>query len=142
MKIIVGTIVKKADKILMVQEAKKDCYGKWDFPTGKLEAKEDVFEGAVRETLEETGHKVIVKKMLPVQILSKDDSNIFRFMFLADVIEYNAAPRFEDEILETKFVSIDEIRNMRNELREPKSMLDILDAVESNRVFDLKEIFM
>lgn len=37
MKIIVGGIIEKDNKILMVKEAKKKCYEKWNVPAGHLE---------------------------------------------------------------------------------------------------------
>ena len=37
MEIIVGGIIEKDNKILMVKEAKKKCYGKWNVPAGHLE---------------------------------------------------------------------------------------------------------
>ena len=52
--IIVGAIVVKNNKILMVKEAKKNCYGKWAFPAGHLQKNETIFEGVKRETKEET----------------------------------------------------------------------------------------
>lgn len=52
--IIVGAIVVKNNKILMVKEAKKNCYGKWAFPAGHLEKNKTIFEGVKRETKEET----------------------------------------------------------------------------------------
>ena len=36
MEIIVGAIVIKNNKILMVKEAKKSCYGQWNFPAGHV----------------------------------------------------------------------------------------------------------
>ena len=58
MKVIVGGILKKGDTLLLVQEAKERCYGQWNFPAGHLEDGETIFEGAIREILEETGCKV------------------------------------------------------------------------------------
>ena len=66
MKIIVGGIIEKDNKILMVKEAKKKCYGKWNVPAGHLEDGETIFEGAIREIFEETGCKVRLKNMLPI----------------------------------------------------------------------------
>lgn len=37
MKVIVGGIVEKDGKYLLVQEAQKKCYGKWNFPAGHLD---------------------------------------------------------------------------------------------------------
>ena len=36
MKIIVGGIIEKDGKVLMVQEKKKMCYGKWNLPAGHV----------------------------------------------------------------------------------------------------------
>jgi ADP-ribose pyrophosphatase YjhB (NUDIX family) len=49
MEIIVGGIIEKDNKILMVKEAKKKCYGKWNVPAGHLEDGETIFKGAIRE---------------------------------------------------------------------------------------------
>ena len=36
-KIIVGGVVKKDNKYLLVQEAQESCRGKWNVPAGHLE---------------------------------------------------------------------------------------------------------
>jgi mutator protein MutT len=54
---IVGclAVVRRGDKILLVQRAKLPGIGKWGFPGGHLEMGETVRECAVRELREETG---------------------------------------------------------------------------------------
>ena len=49
---------RKNNKILMVKEAKKKCYGQWNFPAGHVEENELVTDAAIREAYEETGCKV------------------------------------------------------------------------------------
>lgn len=142
MQILVGTIVKKDDKILMVKEAKKECYGKWDFPTGRLEENEDIFEGAKRETLEESGYCVAIKKMLPIQLIKNNRGLLTRYMFLAEIVDYDETKILKDEILEARFFSIDEIKNMKKELRAEKEMLDLLKVIEENRFLELDEAFI
>lgn len=56
--VIAGCIIEKDNKILMVKEAKKKCYGQWNFPAGHLEENETIKEAAIREVYEETGCKV------------------------------------------------------------------------------------
>lgn len=68
MEIISGTIILKNNKILMVKESKKECYGKWAFPAGHIEKNETIFEGAKRETIEETGCEVTLKKAFPILV--------------------------------------------------------------------------
>ena len=52
MNIVVGGIIEKDGKYLLIQEAKKMCYGKWNFPAGRLEFKESLKQGAIREIKE------------------------------------------------------------------------------------------
>lgn len=44
MKIIAGCIIEKDNKILMVKEAKKKCYGQWNFPAGHKVFHPDLYE--------------------------------------------------------------------------------------------------
>eukprot|EP01088_Endostelium_zonatum_P016354 TRINITY_DN4398_c0_g1_i2.p1 TRINITY_DN4398_c0_g1~~TRINITY_DN4398_c0_g1_i2.p1 ORF type:complete len:259 (-),score=49.61 TRINITY_DN4398_c0_g1_i2:2-778(-) len=53
--VIVAVVVIQDGKVLMVQEAKESCRGKWYIPAGKLEAGEHPLEAAIRECKEETG---------------------------------------------------------------------------------------
>lgn len=97
--VIVGGIIKKDNKILMVQEAKEKCYGQWSFPAGHLDDGETIFEGAIRETFEETGCKVKLTKCLP--ILSLKNKSMIRITFLTELVEENI--KFDkSEILDVK----------------------------------------
>lgn len=55
MAVIVGGIIEKEGKILLVQEKQEKCYGKWNIPAGHLDYNESLSEGAIREIKEETG---------------------------------------------------------------------------------------
>lgn len=142
MKVIVGTIIKEDNKILMVKEAKKDYYGKWNFPAGHLEENEDIFSGAIRETLEETGHKVVLTRMLPIQIIQKNGEIIHKFMFMASIVQKNAAPFIKEEIIETEFISIEDIRKNSKDLRNSYENIKLLDLIEEDVAFKLDEIFI
>ena len=37
MTIVAGSLIVRDNKILMVQEAKKSCYGQWNFPAGHVD---------------------------------------------------------------------------------------------------------
>ena len=56
MEIIVGGIIEKDNKILMVKEAKKKCYGQWNVPAGHLENGETIFEGLLEKYLKKIFH--------------------------------------------------------------------------------------
>ena len=101
MQIIVGGIIEKEGKILMVQEAKKICYGKWSFPAGHLEDGETIFDGAIREIHEETGCKVKLTKLLPIINRKLNNEMFIMIIFAAELLEEKI--KFEPkEILDVK----------------------------------------
>lgn len=64
MKTIVAEVcVKKDNKILMVQENRKEKKGKWNMPAGKLEENEDIITAAIREVKEETNIDINIKEL-------------------------------------------------------------------------------
>lgn len=140
METIVGAIIIKENKILMVKEAKKKCYSKWAFPAGHLEKGETILEGAKRETLEETGCKVELEKAFPILVGNIKDKNIMMIHFLADLVEDNLLYN-TDEILETKWIDIEQIKNMKEEeFRSYEVVKNILENLEEQNLYDLNII--
>ncbi len=138
MEIITGTIILRGNKVLMVREAKKECYKQWSFPAGHIEKNETVFEGAERELLEETGCTAILKKAFPVLVHNtNDDRSILMVYFLAD-LEKSGLKYDTDEILETKWIDINEIRNMREEeFRSYPVIKNIIESLEERKLYEL-----
>ena len=66
MKVIVGGIIEKEGKYLLVQEAKKKCYEKWNFPAGHLDFNESLKQGAIREIKEEVGLNFKIDRYLGI----------------------------------------------------------------------------
>ena len=66
--IICSACVRNKDKILMVQENKKEVENLWDLPGGKLKIDEDVKEAVIREVLEETGFKINVNSIVKIKL--------------------------------------------------------------------------
>ena len=137
MQIIVGGIIEKEGKILMVQEAKKICYGKWSFPAGHLEDGETIFDGAIREIHEETGCKVKLTKLLPIINRKLNNEMFIMIIFAAELLEEKI--KFEPkEILEVKWIKKEEIENMsNNELRDEKLMKNIIKTLKENKLYPL-----
>ena len=137
METIVGTIILKDNKILMVKEAKEKCYGKWSFPAGHIEPNETIYEGANRETLEETGCTVNLKKAFPVFLKNTEDSKIVMMHFLSDLIEESNSYD-TNEIIEKKWISLNEIKNMNEqEFRSSAVVKQIINDIEKQNLFDL-----
>lgn len=137
MEIIVGGIIEKDNKILMVKEAKQKCYGKWNIPAGHLEDGETIFEGAIREVFEETGCKVKLKNVLPIINKELDNNTFLIITFTAELLEEHISFNNE-EILEVKWTSKAELKNMTSEnLRDEKLIKNTLRMFEENEVYPL-----
>lgn len=117
MVIIVGGILEKDGKYLLVQEAKKKCYGKWNIPAGHLDFGESLVQGAIREVKEETGCNVKPVGLLYLgnRILEDNLFNmvIFKMEIINENIEFD-----KNEILDVKWFEYEEImEKMDDKLR-------------------------
>lgn len=140
MEIIVGGIIEKDNKILMVKEAKKKCYGKWNVPAGHLENGETIFEGAIKEILEETGCKVRLNKVLPIMSKDIEDTTLIIITFTTELLEEKISFN-KDEILDVKWISKEELINMTDkELRDEKRIKITLQMLEENKAYPLDTI--
>lgn len=118
MNVIVGGVIEKDGKYILVQEAKKKCYGKWNLPAGHLEFNESLEQGAIREIKEETGCDVKLDGVCYIaNRLLEDDLGmiiIFNARIVNEDIKFN-----KDEILDVKWFDYDEIIDKADdELRE------------------------
>ena len=138
--VIAGCIVRKGNKILMVKEAKKKCYGQWNYPAGHMEEGEKITDAAIRETFEETGCKVKLTGVLPICSFNKPEGTRILVKFTADIIEENIT--FDtDEILDVQWIDIDTIKSMsKEELRSYDINIAHLKDLEENKIFPL-EVF-
>ena len=140
MKVIAGCVIKKDDKILMVKEADKKHYGKWNYPGGKVEEFEKVTNGAIRETFEETGCTVKLTGVLPIVSVDLENETHLLIRFTAEIIKEDI--KFDkEEILDVKWISICDIKNMkREELRGYETNKKTIYDIENNNIYPL-EIF-
>ena len=110
MNVILGGIIEKEGKYLLVQEAKKKCYEKWNFPAGHLDFNESLEQGAIREIKEETGCDVKLDGVCYVANRILEDDLFVMIVFNAKLINENI--EFDkEEILDVKWFDYDEIVN-------------------------------
>ena len=86
-KMVVGCIPVWDDKILLCNRNIEPRKGYWTLPAGYLECNESTEEGAVRETLEETG--ALVVKLQPYRLFDIVHIDQIYFMFLASLRNTN-----------------------------------------------------
>ena len=141
MNIVVGGIIEKDGKYLLIQEAKKMCYGKWNFPAGHVDENELVTDAAIRETYEETGCKVKLTGVLPIStVYLKEKETAIIIKFTADIIEENI--KFDtEEILDVQWIDLEKVKNMtEEELRGYNTALKDIRNFEEKNIYSL-EIF-
>lgn len=115
MKVIVGTIIEKNGKYLLVQEAKKKCYKKWNFPAGHLDFNESLIQGAIRETKEETGCDVEIDGVCCIANRILEDDLFVMIVFNSKLI--NEDIQFDKkEILDVKWFDYDDIVNKMDDI--------------------------
>lgn len=141
MVVIAGCLIVRDGKILMVKEAKKRCYGQWNFPAGHVEENELVTNAATREVYEETGCKVKITGVLPIStVYLKEKETAIIIKFTADIIEENIKFNTE-EILDVQWLNLDEVKNMtEEELRGYDTALKDIKNFEEQKIYSI-EIF-
>ncbi|XP_029459697.1 8-oxo-dGDP phosphatase NUDT18 isoform X2 [Rhinatrema bivittatum] len=79
--IVLGILLNEQGEVLMIQEAKRACYGKWYLPAGRMELGETILEALKREVKEETGLECEPGTLLVVE---ERGPCWIRFTFLAE----------------------------------------------------------
>ena len=140
MVIISGCLIVRNNKVLMVKEAKKKCYGQWNFPAGHVDELEKITDTAIREVFEETGCRIKLTGVLPICSVNTKNGERLMVRFTADIIEENI--KFDtEEILDVKWIDIEDVKNMKKEeLRGYDISIQFIKDFEDNRIYPL-EIF-
>ncbi|KAG7209466.1 hypothetical protein KM043_015555 [Ampulex compressa] len=80
--IVAAVVVNDQGEVLMMQEAKASCSGKWYLPAGRVEQNENLVDAVKREVLEETGLMIEPKTLILVECAS---GSWFRFVFTGEI---------------------------------------------------------
>ena len=131
--IIVGGVIEKDGKFLLVQEAQEKCRGKWNIPAGHLDPNETIFEGAKREVFEECGCKVELSGVLNIVNRVLKDDTFVGIVFATKLVEANI--KFDsEEILDVKWFTYEEIVNMKEKLRSSDWIINSISAAKENKI--------
>lgn len=80
--IVCAVIFNDKEEVLMVQEAKQDCYKQWYLPAGRVEVGESLEEALRREVKEEAGFDC---EPITLLLIQEQGPKWIRFIFLARV---------------------------------------------------------
>ncbi len=134
-KIIVGGVIKKDNKYLLVQEAQEKCRGKWNIPAGHLDPNETIFDGAKREIFEESGFNVDITGIASISNRVLPDDEFLGIIFSTEIIDGEISIN-PNEILDIKWFTYDEILNMKDQLRSDDLLIEAVSNVENNKIAD------
>ena len=130
MPIIVGGVLEKDGKYLLVQEAQEKCYGKWNLPAGHLDPNETIIEAAKREIKEESGLDVELTGVCQIGNRKLEDgifvSVIFSTKVLSDDIKFGS-----NEILDARWFTYEELSSMKAQLRSEDLILGAINNVRN-----------
>lgn len=112
---VVGALIERGGKILLVKETKATAKDKWSHPAGWLEVGENAVEAVKREVHEETGFDFKPESILGLYFLIKNEGGAIhhcvKIIFLGSVSEKETAG-LADDVSETKWFRPEEIENM------------------------------
>jgi len=137
MKIIVGGVIEKDGKVLLVQEKQEKCYGKWNLPAGHLDFNESIIDGAKREIKEETGCDVELIQVANIANRILENDIFLQITFRAKLI--NETIKIDpEEILDVKWFDINDVLyNMDEQLRDLNFIKQPIKNILENKVGDV-----
>ncbi|KAM3958954.1 8-oxo-dGDP phosphatase NUDT18 [Aphomia sociella] len=124
--VVACVIINDRNEVLMMQEAKESCAGKWYLPAGRMEKNETIVQAAIREVLEETGLECEPKSLLVVETAG---GMWYRFVLTGEITggELKTPARADKESLQAKWISnLQEITLRSN---------DILHLIEKAQMY-------
>lgn len=132
--ITVAAVIERAGRFLMVEE---DVEGRtvYNQPAGHLEEGETLIEAAVRETLEESARHFVPDALVGVYSWTNPDNgiNYMRFAFTGSVSERDPTRRLDEGIIDSKWMSREELLEQPDKLRSPMVMRVIDDYLTGRR---------
>ena len=134
-RVTVACVVARGDRFLIVEE---DVGGRiaYNQPAGHLDPGETLQAAAVRETLEETGHRVALDAFLGVWqwTSSEHGEQVLRFGFSAQVLSHDETLPLDSGIRRALWLRRDEIEALGDRLRSPLILLTIDAWLDGRRL--------
>ena len=116
-------------KYLLIQEAKEEARGLWNFPAGRPEIGETIEQTAIRETKEETGFDIELIKPIGERE-STINPGTYRKLFLGKIIGGELKSQTKD-ILDVRWFTKEEIYEMKDHIRD-ELVFEGIRIIENN----------
>ncbi len=130
----VAAIVERDHKFLIVEEtiAGKNAYNQ---PAGHLDPDENLLDAVIRETREETAWGFLPEAITGIYLWKHPQNNrtFLRFTFCGQVHDHDDNQPLDDGIIAAHWLSLDEIKARKNQLRSPMVIGNIEDYLAEKR---------
>ena len=138
--VTVAAVIERGGRFLFVEE-EADGRRVLNQPAGHLDPGESLLQAVVRETLEETAHRIIPTALLGVYRwrYDKEDVTFLRFAFLGRVDGVEAGRRLDKEIIAALWLTPGELAARRAEHRSPL-VQQCVDDFLAGRSFPLEAL--
>ena len=140
---VVGAIVERNGRILLVKETKKAAKGKWSHPAGWLEVGENPIDAVKREVKEESGFDFEPKYILGVYSLLKKEANVIhhsiKLIFIGDISNKEVA-ELADDVSETDWFPPEEIEKMDSKTLRDLDIKEMVNDYFSGKRYSLNLI--
>ncbi|HTX01638.1 MAG TPA: GNAT family N-acetyltransferase, partial [Acidimicrobiales bacterium] len=107
-----GAVVIDQGRLLLVRRANPPDAGCWSLPGGRVEAGEDGAAAAVRETLEETGCRVVVERSAGHAVIDGASVTYDIEDFYATLVDPREQPSPGGDAAEAVFVPLDDVSDL------------------------------
>lgn len=139
MPVIVGGVIEKDGKYLLVQENHGTVKGKWNYPSGGLETGELLMEGAKREIREECGLEVELTGVCQIGT-HRFPREAFAMVVFTTRVTGGEVVIDQIEISDAKWFSYEELLEMKDSLRNSDRILNAIDHVRNGVIAPMELI--
>ncbi len=134
--VTVATVVEKNGRFLLVEEHSEGfVHTVFNQPAGHVEAGETLIDAAIRETFEETAHRVEINHLLGIYSYTPPmfpDHTYYRFCFLAHVLDVDTEAQLDTDIVAAVWMTPDELE-ISARARSPLVLKAIQDALAGKK---------
>lgn len=136
----VAAIIEDQGRFLMVEEV-RESKSVFNQPAGHLEPDESLLDAVIRETQEEAAAEFKPEHVTGIYrwIHPQTQSSYLRFAFCGRCISINPEQALDDGIIQTHWLSRDELASQPDRLRSPL-VLSCIDDYLSGKRFPLEQL--